>query len=90
MDEVGEGGWSTCERRACVASLLGFGGDGDREIMPDAMLGLPIDLSTVSKVRSIFRRDLVRSSCFLVLELSVRMVDSLKSKRHTWRCAFHD
>lgn len=88
--EVGEGGWSVCERRACVALLQGFGGDGDRETMPDAMLGLPIDLSTVSKVRSIFLRDLVRSSCFLVLELSVRMTESLKIKGHTWMCAFHD
>ena len=36
--------------------------------MPDVMLGFPMDLRTVSKVRSIFRRDLVRSSCFLGLE----------------------
>jgi len=71
----GEGGWSDCARRAWVALLLGFGGDDERETMPDAMLGLPIDLSTVSKVRSIFLRDLVKSSCFLVLELSVRMAD---------------
>jgi hypothetical protein len=44
--------------------------------MPDAVLGFPIDLSTVSRVRSIFLRDLVRSSCFLVLKLSVQTVGS--------------
>jgi hypothetical protein len=51
-------------------------GEGDLETMPDAdaMPGFPIDLSTVSKVRSIFLRDLVRISCFLVLGLSVWFV----------------
>lgn len=72
---VGDGGWSAQERRAWVA-LLAFIGEGDRETMPDAMLGLPIDLSTVSRVRSIFLSDLVKSSCFLVLKLSVHMVES--------------
>ena len=55
-------------------ALFVFDGEGDLEIMPDAMLGFPIDLSTVSRVRSIFLRDLVRSSCFLVLKLSVQTV----------------
>lgn len=35
--------------------------------MPDAIPGLPMDRKTVSRVRSIFLRDLVKSSCFLIL-----------------------
>lgn len=42
-------------------------GEGDRDIMPEAMLGLPKDRSTVSRVRSILRRERVRISCFLGL-----------------------
>lgn len=40
-------------------------GDGEREIIPDAILGFPIDLNTVSSVFSILRSDRVKSSCFL-------------------------
>ncbi len=86
---VGDGGWSAWERRAWVA-VLTLHGEGDLETMPDAMLGFPIDLSTVSKVRSIFLSDLVRSSCFLVLKLSVHMVESLIKKERTWMYACHD
>jgi hypothetical protein len=67
-----------------------FDGEGDLETMPDAMLGFPIDLSTVSKVRSIFLRDLVRSSCFLVLKLSVQRVESLTKKGRTWMYVCRD
>ena len=42
-------------------------GDGDREIMPEAILGLPSDRRTVSSVRSILRSERVRISCFLGL-----------------------
>jgi len=71
-------------------ALLACDGEGDLETIPDAMLGLPMDLSTVSRVRSIFLSDLVRSSCFLVLKLSVHMVESLRKKRLTWMYACHD
>lgn len=40
-------------------------GEGEREIMPEAMLGLPMDRRTVSSVRSILRKERVRISCFL-------------------------
>lgn len=40
-------------------------GEGEREIIPDAILGLPIDLKTVSRVFSILRSERVRISCFL-------------------------
>ncbi len=40
-------------------------GEGEREIMPDAILGLPMDLKTVSRVFSILRRERVKISCFL-------------------------
>lgn len=39
--------------------------------MPEAMLGFPSDRSTVSNVRSILRRERVRISCFLGLDVSV-------------------
>lgn len=42
-------------------------GEGEREIMPEAMLGLPNERSTVSSVRSILRSERVRISCFLGL-----------------------
>jgi hypothetical protein len=51
-------------RRACVGAFWAEG-DGEREIIPETMLGLPIDLRTVSRVFSILRRERVRSSCFL-------------------------
>lgn len=50
-------------RRAWVVFCVE--GEGEREIMPDAMLGLPMDLKTVSRVFSILRRDRVKISCFL-------------------------
>ncbi len=73
-------------------ALLVFCGEGDLEIIPDPMpkLGFPIDLRTVSRVRSIFLRDLVRSSCFLVLKLSVQMIKLFRIKRRTWMYVFHD
>lgn len=57
-------------RRACVpwcevAAALALSGLGEREIIPLAMLGLPMLRSTVSSVRSILRRLRVRISCFL-------------------------
>ena len=36
--------------------------------MPEAMLGFPKERKTVSKVRSILRRERVKISCFLGLE----------------------
>ena len=40
-------------------------GEGDRDIMPDAILGFPMERRTVSSVLSIFRSERVRISCFL-------------------------
>lgn len=71
-------------------AFLTLDGEGDLETMPDAMPGFPIDLSTVSNVRSIFLRDLVKSSCFLVLKLSVHMVERLTRRERTWMYACHD
>ena len=46
-------------------------GDGDLDIIPEAILGLPIERRTVSNVRSIFLSERVSSSCFLGLDFSV-------------------
>jgi hypothetical protein len=46
-------------------AALALSGLGEREIIPLAMLGLPMLRSTVSSVRSILRRLRVRISCFL-------------------------
>jgi hypothetical protein len=43
-------------------------GEGERETMPEAMEGLPMERKTVSRVCSIFRKDRVRSSCFLKMD----------------------
>jgi len=53
-------------RRAWVVFwALGSAGEGEREIMPEARLGFPMERRTVSIVFSIFRRERVRISCFL-------------------------
>jgi hypothetical protein len=51
----------------CVeVEALGGTGDGEREAASsEARAGLPIDLRTVSSVRSIFLNERARTSCFL-------------------------
>jgi hypothetical protein len=70
--------------KACVPEaepVVDWGvGEGERESMPDAMDGLPIDRRTVSRVRSILRRERVRSSCFL-LGGQVNMGPYLRGKK---------
>lgn len=60
----GDGGGEGELMRACVFWVCSVG-DGDRESIPDAMLGFPRERRTVSRVRSILRKDRVRISCFL-------------------------
>ena len=66
LGRTGESGGDGVASRGCDPCTW-FDGDGDREIMPEAMLGLPNERSTVSSVRSILRRERVRISCFLGL-----------------------
>lgn len=73
------GGEGDSARRACVPAVCAEG-EGEREIMPEAMLGLPMDRRTVSRVRSILRNERVRISCFFE-DLFPRL-DS--SKIHSW------
>ena len=56
-----EGDWA---RSAWVPAVCTKSED-KREIMPKAMLEFPIDRRTVSRVRSILRKERVRISCFL-------------------------
>ena len=46
-------------------------GEGDRERIPAASVGLPRERRTVSRVRSILRNERVKISCFLGLKMSV-------------------
>ena len=73
-------------------------GDGEREIIPEARLGFPMERRTVSIVFSIFRRERVRISCFLwrVKEGPEREGDGYfderfprldSSKTHSWLLA---
>jgi len=63
--EVGAGdSWGDSARRAWVPAACAEGED-EREIMPEAMLGFPMVRRTVSRVRSILRKERVRTSCFL-------------------------
>lgn len=68
-----------------------------RDNKPEVMLGLPIALSTVSSVFSIFRTERVRASCFLVYRqdaawrkawdnthLAERFPRFDSSKMHSW------
>lgn len=59
-----EGGGEGEASKAWVFSIW-LEGEGDLDIHPEAMSGLPIERRTVSNVRSIFRRERVSSSCFL-------------------------
>lgn len=52
------------EIKSCVDCPCGSG-DGDRETMPETILGFPMERRTVSKVFSILRRDRESNSCFL-------------------------
>lgn len=56
--------------RACVFCDCKLG-DGDRDIIPPARLGFPRERRTVSSVRSIFRKERVKISCFLGLPMSI-------------------
>ena len=67
---VWEGGGEGELIRACVFWVC-KDGEGDRDKMPEARAGLPRERSTVSRVRSILRRERVRISCFLGLLMSV-------------------
>jgi hypothetical protein len=58
---VGDG---EAARSACVDAAWPEG-EGERDTIPEARLGLPIERKTVSSVRSIFLRDRVNISCFL-------------------------
>lgn len=60
----GDGGGEGELMRACVFWVCRVG-EGDRESIPDATLGFPRERRTVSRVRSILRKDRVRISCFL-------------------------
>ena len=51
-------------------------GEGERESMPEVMLGLPSERRTVSRVLSILRKERVRISCFLGLQISIRERDT--------------
>ncbi len=73
---AGEGEFA---RSACVPAVCAKG-EGEREIMPEAMLGLPIERRTVSRVRSILRSERVRISCFLS-EKSVKKGGGRKRKK---------
>ena len=73
---AGEGEFA---RSACVPTVCADG-EGEREIMPEAMLGLPIERRTVSSVRSILRSERVRISCFLD-EKGVKKGGGKKRKR---------
>ena len=78
-------------------------GEGDRDNIPEATEGLPRERRTVSNVRSIFRKERVKISCFLGLQMSLRMervakasahlVDRLprfdSSKIHSWLPVWH-
>lgn len=61
---MAEGGGEGEASKAWVVAVW-LEGEGDRDIYPEAISGLPIERRTVSNVRSIFRRERVRSSCFL-------------------------
>ena len=69
---MGDCGGEGVAMRACVPCVVCADGDGERDSMPDAILGLPRDRRTVSRVRSILRRERVRISCFLGLPVSIR------------------
>ena len=60
-DGDGEGDWA---RRACVPAACAEG-EGEREFVPGGMPGLPMVRRTVSRVRSILRKERVSTSCFL-------------------------
>lgn len=53
---------------SCISTSPETEGDGEREIIPEAVLGFPRDLKTVSKVFSIFFMERARISCFLGLK----------------------
>lgn len=65
VDGEGEGEEEWARRAWVEFWVVGSAGEGEREIMPEARLGFPMERRTVSSVFSIFRRERVRISCFL-------------------------